>query len=193
MTRRRRSPPAPRSACGTPPPRWRSCSLELGQCLVELQHVDVGGAQEPEFGTLRLADHQMLEHGGGDPGGVRHHRNLHQGVLLADVGVVPAARGGDEIGRRVDATRLPVGHQGLRVRQQGLGAGPQVGRGGRAVVQHGGVAGDVVSLQRVVPTGGDRVERAGVGPHPRRATLEHATTQGITGAPRLGPVLADQG
>ncbi len=52
-------PAPPCSGGAARPPRWRSRSLrDLGQCLVELQHVDVGGPQEAEFGALGLADDQ---------------------------------------------------------------------------------------------------------------------------------------
>ena len=41
-----------------------------------------------------------------------------------DVGVVAAARGGDQVGRGVDAERVPVGDQFLGVVEQDLERGP---------------------------------------------------------------------
>ena len=132
---------------------------------------------------------RLLQAGRRDPRGLRDHRDLRERVLRRDVGVQTAPRRGHQVGRRVDAPAAPVRHQVLRVVQQLLRAWTEVGRArtsGDAVRHQGvvaGVADRAVTLE--LPDVGVRAQVVGT-------SLEHATAQGVTGAARLRPVLADE-
>jgi hypothetical protein len=102
-----------------PPPKWRSGShFEFDQCLVELEDIDVGRAQETQFRTLRLLVDQPLEHAVREPGGLGHHRKLRQRITGSDVRVDPAARRGHQVRGRLDPPLVPVGDQDFGVALQ---------------------------------------------------------------------------
>ena len=125
----RRGPaPATVRATGRPPHSTASGGSHplTGDCqrLVQLEDVDVRGAEEAEHRTVGLAGDQ----GAAVPltPGRGHHRDLGVGVSRRDVGVEPAPRGCDEVGRRVHAHLVPGVELCARVVHEDLGAGPQV-------------------------------------------------------------------